>query len=313
MTDFIEENFGITQEDCAAFARFYATCEDGEGYDVSKEKMERLAEIGLIRKVRGTTYEFTKFGLVMQDRLIACDLNMGRVVGKCTQTVMLDSSLPENDSKIVPTEPTAAMLDAAVAFALNVSVSGDYNWSAYMRDVWLKMLAAVSQSDTQTTTTELPASEISTLAGYAEGSKSAEIVRSARTVIQFLKKYNATSAEQEPTAWIHRHSLRVLETTDCADTRIFKDRFSEKYVAVYVAPQSAQSDPNGVQDAWISVDERLPEEAGTVLAHYKLFRGEWCVGEVFSSCEGFCLLKFGYTPDDITVTHWQPLPQPPKG
>ncbi|CAN7607532.1 hypothetical protein LJR034_004639 [Caballeronia sp. LjRoot34] len=63
--------FGITSTDCAAFARLYSTMEDGEGYDVPKEKMERLADIGLIRKVRGSVYEFTKFGLAMQDSLIA--------------------------------------------------------------------------------------------------------------------------------------------------------------------------------------------------------------------------------------------------
>ena len=39
-------------------------------------------------------------------------------------------------------EPTPAALDSAVAFALNVQISGDYNWSKYMADVWAKMLAA---------------------------------------------------------------------------------------------------------------------------------------------------------------------------
>jgi hypothetical protein len=43
---------------------------------------------------------------------------------------------------IVPVEPTPEMLDVAVSFALNVSLSGDYNWSAYMRDIWLRMVAA---------------------------------------------------------------------------------------------------------------------------------------------------------------------------
>lgn len=45
------------------------------------------------------------------------------------------------DFVLVPIEPTAAMLDRAVAFALNVTLSGDYNWSAYMRDVYRTMLA----------------------------------------------------------------------------------------------------------------------------------------------------------------------------
>lgn len=44
--------------------------------------------------------------------------------------------------KPAPAEPTPAMLDVAVSHALMVSLSGDYNWSAYMRDVWQRMLAA---------------------------------------------------------------------------------------------------------------------------------------------------------------------------
>jgi hypothetical protein len=41
----------------------------------------------------------------------------------------------------VPIEPTPAMLDRAVSFALNVVISGDYTWTAYMRDLWATMLA----------------------------------------------------------------------------------------------------------------------------------------------------------------------------
>lgn len=43
---------------------------------------------------------------------------------------------------LVPVEPTPEMLDVAVSHALMVSISGEYNWSAYMRDVWKRMLAA---------------------------------------------------------------------------------------------------------------------------------------------------------------------------
>lgn len=51
--------------------------------------------------------------------------------------------------KLVPVEPTPAMLDVAVSFALNVSLSGEYNWSSYMRDVWLRMLAATPSAGSQ--------------------------------------------------------------------------------------------------------------------------------------------------------------------
>jgi hypothetical protein len=47
----------------------------------------------------------------------------------------------------VPREPTSGMLDRAVAFALNVKISGDYGWSAYMRDLWKTMLQGVPVRD----------------------------------------------------------------------------------------------------------------------------------------------------------------------
>lgn len=47
----------------------------------------------------------------------------------------------------VPVEPTASQLDVAVSFALNVKLCNDYNWSAYMRDVYARMLAAAPKPD----------------------------------------------------------------------------------------------------------------------------------------------------------------------
>ena len=44
--------------------------------------------------------------------------------------------------KLVPVEPTVGMLDIAVSHALAVSLSRDYDWSAYMRDVWMRMVEA---------------------------------------------------------------------------------------------------------------------------------------------------------------------------
>jgi len=49
--------------------------------------------------------------------------------------------------QLVPVEPTRAMLDVAGAYALNVSLCGDYNWSQYMRDVWQRMLAAAPKPE----------------------------------------------------------------------------------------------------------------------------------------------------------------------
>ena len=49
-----------TPEEIKAAHRFMETCEDGEGYDVPKQMMRRLAEIGLVRHVGGGYYEATE-------------------------------------------------------------------------------------------------------------------------------------------------------------------------------------------------------------------------------------------------------------
>ena len=44
-------------------------------------------------------------------------------------------------------EPTPAMIDAGVAFALQVSLGGDYQWSQYVRDLYINMSAALTRTD----------------------------------------------------------------------------------------------------------------------------------------------------------------------
>ena len=52
---------------------------------------------------------------------------------------------------------------------------------------------------------------------------------------------------------------------------------------------------------WISIEERIPEKDG----RYIVFEPRYKWVGVSSVRQG----KF----DDITSTHWQPLPEPPKG
>lgn len=62
---------------------------------------------------------------------------------------------------------------------------------------------------------------------------------------------------------------------------------------------------------WISVDDRLPKEKVNCIVHYKHAYCDnddyWAIGICFYDGEKFqidCSYK---------VTHWQYLPQPPKG
>jgi|GEM_PF-1929706 len=43
---------------------------------------------------------------------------------------------------LVPREMTPEMVDSAVKFAINVSLSSSYGWAKYMRDLWGINLAA---------------------------------------------------------------------------------------------------------------------------------------------------------------------------
>ena len=62
---------------------------------------------------------------------------------------------------------------------------------------------------------------------------------------------------------------------------------------------------------WISVDDRLPEEKVDCIVHYKHAYCDnddyWAIGMCFYDGE-----KFQFDPA-YKVTHWMPLPQPPKG
>ena len=69
---------------------------------------------------------------------------------------------------------------------------------------------------------------------------------------------------------------------------------------------------NGVTvQEWISVDDRLPEEKVNCIVHYKHAYCDnddyWAIGICFYDGEKF---QVGLA---YKVTHWMPLPLPPKG
>ena len=62
---------------------------------------------------------------------------------------------------------------------------------------------------------------------------------------------------------------------------------------------------------WVSVKERLPQEKVNCIVHYKHAYCDnddyWAIGMCFYDGE-----KFQFDPA-YKVTHWMPMPQPPKG
>ena len=57
---------------------------------------------------------------------------------------------------------------------------------------------------------------------------------------------------------------------------------------------------------WISVEDRLPED-GRHLVYWTTDDGEWSGQSVAD------FLLCWIVQDDLNVTHWMPLPEPPKG
>ena len=69
---------------------------------------------------------------------------------------------------------------------------------------------------------------------------------------------------------------------------------------------------NGVTvQEWISVKDRLPEEKVNCIVHYK---HAYCDNDDYWAI-GFCFYDGEKFQIDLLykVTHWMPLPQPPKG
>ena len=70
---------------------------------------------------------------------------------------------------------------------------------------------------------------------------------------------------------------------------------------------------NGVTvQEWISVEDRLPEEKGRYLTANKRFGDKIVVFDLWFG-GGFWYVEEEDDVFDFEVTHWMPLPEPPKG
>ena len=87
--------------------------------------------------------------------------------------------------------------------------------------------------------------------------------------------------------------------------------YREAILAVKSILHSAKSIDGVTVQEWISVNERLPEEKVNCIVHYKHAYCDnddyWAIGICFYDGEKF-QMSLSYK-----VTHWQYLPQPPKG
>ena len=98
-----------------------------------------------------------------------------------------------------------------------------------------------------------------------------------------------------PSPFICDQACKYYGYGDC-----FPDRYADHLISNGVTVQE-----------WISVEERLPEEKANCIVHYKHAYCDnddyWAIGICFYDGDKF---QIGLA---YKVTHWQYLPQPPKG
>ena len=87
--------------------------------------------------------------------------------------------------------------------------------------------------------------------------------------------------------------------------------YREAILAVKSILHSAKSIDGVTAQEWISVKDRLPEEKVNCIVHYRHAYCDdddyWAIGICFYDGE-----KFQINPA-YKVTHWMPMPNPPKG
>ena len=99
--------------------------------------------------------------------------------------------------------------------------------------------------------------------------------------------------------------VELLDDMQRSGTGYFGSAIENKKIADYLIRHGVT-----VQE-WISVKDRLPEEKVNCIVHYKHAYCDnddyWAIGFCFYDGEKFRIDLL------YKVTHWMPLPQPPKG
>ena len=104
---------------------------------------------------------------------------------------------------------------------------------------------------------------------------------------------------------VRKKLVELLDDMQRSGTGYFGSDIENKKIADYLIRHGVT-----VQE-WISVKDRLPEEKVNCIVHYKHAYCDnddyWAIGFCFYDGEKFRIDLL------YKVTHWMPLPQPPKG
>ena len=121
-------------------------------------------------------------------------------------------------------------------------------------------------------------------------------------LVELLTGYSIDTQQDVECVADHLISNGVTVQEDCKDC-------AEATQNCIVKLQEQISELRSVQE-WVSVKDRLPEEKVDCIVHYKHAYCDnddyWAIGMCFYDGE-----KFQFDPA-YKVTHWMPLPKPPK-
>lgn len=109
----------------------------------------------------------------------------------------------------------------------------------------------------------------------------------------------------------HEEAIKRLETCDeCGDCLTCAEHDEAVQMAISALREQDATDTN-VGHKWISVEERLPKAFVSVLVYMPEERPLPTVHEGFLAREGVWYANH-FDRDPMEITHWMPLPEPPK-
>lgn len=98
---------------------------------------------------------------------------------------------------------------------------------------------------------------------------------------------------------------------ECPYNNGFCDASLERDALAYIRQlEQRLVEANETSPRWISVKKRLPENGQKVIAAFRN-DGGWIVDQARYSNGEFDFASWAYVWDD-NITHWMPLPEPPK-
>ncbi len=112
--------------------------------------------------------------------------------------------------------------------------------------------------------------------------------------------------------YIKRNEVKKKLSYICRSRGVSLQTKADMFRAIDNLPYTVESElENTIGSDWISCEERMPDEGEMVLVfstHKEISKAFWD-----SDMGKFFIADSDYHYNQLDITHWQPLPEPPKG